>query len=443
MGSVLLGTRRLGARLRRVAIDTEPLRHRDFRRLFAGQGVSYVGYWLTAVAVPVQVYEITRSSFWVGMLGLVALGPLVVFGLWGGAVADAVDRRLLLLGSSSVTWVVTLALLVQALLGLASLALVLTLVAVQSAAFAVTSPVRNAIVPRLIPVRLVPAANTLNFTVVNVGTVAGPLLAGVVIARFGFAAAYGIDAVLFTVALYAAFRLPALPPGAQPERDGAGDGNGEGPAGSARARVGLRSVVEGLRFIAGRRVLLMSFAVDIIAMVFAMPRALFPEVAATRFGGPAAVGWLFAAIAVGAVAGGLLSGWIGRVHRQGVALVAAVVCWGLAVAASGLAGALWLAVLLLAVAGTADLVSAVFRQTILQVYAPDEMRGRLQGVFIVVVAGGPRLGDLRAGATASAFGATVSWVAGGIACAAAVLALAAASPSLLRYNTAHPVPAQN
>jgi MFS family permease len=458
LGSLMPGSLMLGARLRRVAIDTEPLRHRDFRRLFVGQGVSYVGYWLTAVAVPVQVYEITRSSFWVGMLGLVALGPLVVFGLCGGAVADIVDRRLLLLASSTVTWVVTLALLVQALPGLASLPLILALVAVQSAAFAVTSPVRNAIVPRLIPVRLVPAANTLNFTVTNVGTVAGPLLAGVVIARFGgFAAAYGIDAVLFTVALYAALRLPALPPGTQlpalppgtqlpalPSGTQPGrDGNGEGAAGAARARVGLRSVVDGLRFIAGRHVLLMSFAVDIVAMVFAMPRALFPEVAAARFGGPGAVGWLFAAIAIGAVVGGLLSGWIGRVHRQGVALVAAVVCWGLAVAASGLAGSLWLAVLLLAVAGAADLVSAVFRQTILQVYAPDEMRGRLQGVFIVVVAGGPRLGDLRAGATAAALGVTVSWVAGGIVCAAAVLALAVASPSLLRYEVARPVPAQD
>ena len=336
---------------------------------------------------------------------------------------------MLLLVSSSVTWVVTLALLVQALLGLASLALVLALVAVQSGAFAVTSPVRNAIVPRLIPAPLVPAANTLSFTVANVGSVAGPLLAGVVITRLGgFAAAYGIDAVLFTVALYAAFRLPALPPGVQPDRDGAGA--------AASARVGLRPVVSGLRYIAGHRVLLMSFAVDIVAMVFAMPRALFPEVAATRFGGPGAVGWLFAAIAIGAVTGGLLSGWIGRVRRQGVALLAAVVCWGLAVAASGLAGSLWLAVLLLAVAGAADLVSAVYRQTILQVYAPDELRGRLQGVFIVVVAGGPRLGDLRAGATAAALGATVSWVAGGIACAAAVLALAAASPSLLQYDTA-------
>jgi len=415
-----------GARLRRVAIDVAPLRHRDFRRLFVGQGVSFVGYQLTAVAVAVQVYEISRSSFWVGMIGLVALVPLIVFGLWGGAVADAVDRRLLLLAASGLVWTVTLVLLLQALLGLASLALILALVGLQSAGVAVTSPVRNAIVPRLIPVRLVPAANTLNFTATNVGMVAGPLLAGVLIARFGgFAVAYAADAALFTVALYAALRLPPLPPLAAQ------------PVGADRPpphRAGLRSVVEGLRFIRGRPVLLMSFAVDVVAMVFAMPRALFPEVAATRFGGPAAVGWLYASIAIGAVVGGLLSGWIGRVRRQGLALVAAVVGWGLAVALSGLARSLWLAVLLLAVAGAADLVSAVFRQTILQVYAPDELRGRLQGVFTVVVAGGPRLGDLRAGATAALVGATASWVAGGVACAAIVIAVAAATPALLRYD---------
>ena len=407
-------------RLRRIAIDTTPLRHPAYRRLFVGQGVAFVGFQVTAVAVPVQVYDISRSSFWVGILGVVGLVPLVVFGLWGGAVADAVDRRKLLLVSSWVTWVVTLALLAQAMAGLDNLPLLLVLVAVQSAAFAVTSPTRNAIIPRLLDRSLVPAANTLNFTVTNVGTVAGPLLAGVVIARYGgFPAAYAIDAVLFTVALFAAYRLPPLPPIAEADQ---------------LSRPGLRSVAEGLRFIAVQPVLLMSFVVDIIAMVFAMPRALFPEVAETRFGGEQAVGWLFAAVAIGAVVGGLSSGWIGRVRRQGVALTAAIVVWGAAVALSGLAATLWLTVVLLAVAGAADLVSAVFRQTILQVYAPDEMRGRLQGVFIVVVAGGPRLGDLRAGATAAVAGATFSWTVGGIACIVAVVLAALAVPAFLRYD---------
>jgi MFS family permease len=401
-------------RLRRAAIDVEPLRHADFRRLWLGNSLGFIGFQLTAVAVPVQVYELTGSSFWVGMLGLVGLVPLVMFGLWGGAVADAVDRRLLLLGSSLTLWGCTGGLLVAALLELASLPLLLGLVAVQAAGFAVASSTRGAIVPRVLPVPLVPAANTLSFTASNVGMVLGPLLAGLILARWSFAAAYAADFVVFTIALYAALRLPALP-----------------PAGAA-ITPGLRSVVDGLAFIVTRPVLLLSFAVDIVAMVLAMPRALFPETA-EQLGGRGAVGWLYAAIAGGAVVAGLSSGWIGRVRRQGVALVAAVVAWGLAVAAAGLARSLWVIVALLAVAGAADLVSAVYRQTILQTYAPDEMRGRMQGVFIVVVAGGPRLGDLRAGAAAAAFGATASWVVGGLL-AAALVAFALLVPALRNYD---------
>ncbi|HET9291064.1 MAG TPA: MFS transporter, partial [Actinomycetes bacterium] len=298
--------------------------------------------------------------------------------------------------------------------------LLLGLVAVQAAGFAVASSTRGAIVPRVLPVELVPAANTLSFTASNVGMVLGPLLAGLILARWSFAAAYAADLAVFTVALYAALRLPPLPP----------IGHTTTP--------GLRSVVDGLAFIATRPVLLLSFAVDIAAMVLAMPRALFPETAAT-LGGRGAVGWLYAAIAIGAVLAGLSSGWIGRVRRQGVALVAAVIAWGLAVAAAGLARSLWPMVLLLAVAGAADLVSAVYRQTILQTYAPDEMRGRMQGVFIVVVAGGPRLGDLRAGATAAAFGVTVSWV-GGALLATVLVSLALLVPALRRYDARAPHP---
>jgi MFS family permease len=408
--------------LRRAAIDVSPLRYPDYRRLWMGNGVSFIGFQLTAVAVPVQVYDLTRSSFWVGMVGVAGLVPLIVFGLWGGAIADAVDRRKLLLVSSTVVWLCTVALFLQAFLGLGSVPLLLGLVAVQAAGFAVASPTRGAILPRLLPAELVPAANTLHFTANNVGLVLGPLLAVAVIGKWSFAAAYAIDAVLFSMALYATLRLPALPP------------LGE------TSPPGLRSVVDGLAFIATRPVLLLSFAVDIVAMVFAMPRALFPEVADERFGGDNAAGWLFAAIAIGAVAGGLFSGWIGRVRRQGVALVVAIVAWGLAVAAAGLVGGLWAAVALLAVAGAADLVSAVYRQTILQVYAPDEMRGRMQGVFIVVVAGGPRLGDLRAGTTASVVGATASWVWGGIACAVVVVVVALCFRQLVRYDAQAPHP---
>ncbi|MFC9976217.1 MFS transporter [Spirillospora sp. NPDC127200] len=404
--------------LRRLAIDTRPLANRPFRRLWVGHAVSFVGFQVSAVAVPVQVYDMTRSSFWVGVLGVVGLVPLIVFGLWGGAVADHMDRRRLLFLASCVTWVSTLLLLAQAVLGLENLWLIMAVVAVQSMGFAVASPTRGAIVPRLFPPDEVAAATTLNFTASQVGMLAGPLFAGVVLARWGYGAAYAVDAVLFTVVLYAALRLPAIP-----------------PLGTPGSAPGLRSVIDGLRYLATQPVLMMSFVVDIIAMGVAMPRALFPEAAEVRFGGAGAVGWLFASIAIGSLLGGLLSGWIGRVHRQGAALVASIVVWGLAVAAAGLAHSLWLAVALLAVGGAADLVSAVFRQTMLQTYAPDEMRGRLQGVFTVVVAGGPRLGDLRAGATASVAGVTASWVGGGLACAVLVVVAALAVPALLRYDT--------
>jgi MFS family permease len=402
---------------RRATIDTRPLSYPAFRRLWLGQGVSSAGFQLTSVAISVQVYDLTKSSFWVGMLGPANLIPLVIFGLWGGAVADAMDRRRLLIIGSLVTWASTLGLLAQALLRIGSVWLIIALVAVQAVGFGVTSPTRGAVIPRLLPRRLVPAANTLNFTAFQVAMFIGPVLAGVVIGHGGYAVAYAIDAVLFTVGLYAAVRLPSLP-----------------PSGDEAGRPGLRSVIEGLRFLTGRPVLLMSFVVDIIAMGIAMPRALFPEVAATRFGGEEAVGWLVSAIAVGAVAGGLLSGWIGRIRRQGIALVAAITVWGLAVAVSGLADSLWFALVMLAVAGAADLVSAVFRQTMLQTYAPDEMRGRLQGVFTVVVAGGPRLGDLRAGALGAAFGATASWAGGGFACAVMVVIAGLAVPSFRRYS---------
>src|SRR5918994_555733 len=254
------------------------------------------------------------------MLGLVGLVPLVLFGLWGGAVADAVDRRRLLLGSSLLLWACTGGLLVGAMTGLARLPPLLGLVAVQAAGVAGASSTRGAIVPRVLPASLVPSANTLSFTASNLGMVLGPLLAGLILARWSFAVAYAADLAIFTIALYAALRLPPIPPSGPP------------------VTPGLRSVVEGLAF-----------------------------------------------------------------------------------AAAGLVPSLWLMVLLLAVAGAADLVSAVYRQTILQTYAPDEMRGRMQGVFIVVVAGGPRLGDLRAGAAAAAFGATVSWVRGGLVAAALVI----------------------
>lgn len=404
---------------RRFVVDARPLRHDAYRRMWIGSAFSFFGFQFTAVAVPVQMWELTHDSFWVGLLGVAALVPLLVFALWGGAIADAVDRRRLLLASSCVTWSSTLGLLAQSVAGVASPHLLLALVALQTMGVAVSMPARQAIVPRLVETHEVPAANTLNFTMHNATAVLGPLAAGLVLAIWrpdvGLPIAFGIDAVLFTVTLWATWRLPALPPE-----------NGD-------RRAGLRSILAGLRYLAATPVLVLSFVIDIVAMVLAMPRALFPEVATERFGGGAAIGWLYSAIAIGSVLGGLTSGWIGRVRRQGLALVAAVVAWGLAVAAAGLARQLWLMVALLAVAGCADLISAVYRQTMLQLQAPDELRGRLQGVFTAVVAGGPRLGDLRAGAMAATWGVTVSWVGGGIASAVVAVVVALAFPVLLRY----------
>ncbi len=410
---------------RRFAIDPRPLRHPAYRRVFVGNAASFFGTQFTAVAVPVQMYALTHSTLWVGLLGLAGLGPLLVFALWGGALADALDRRRLLLVSSTLMWLMTLGLLLQALLRLGSPGLLLVLVAVQSAAVAVAMPTRSAIIPRLVEEDEVAQANTLGYTASTAASVFGPLVAGVIVSGHDVAWAYAVDALSFTVALWATLRLPALPPA---------HSNGAGRRG------GWADVAFGLRYLTRTPVLLLSFAVDIAAMVLAMPRALFPAAADGRFAGaPNAVGLLFAAIALGSVLAGLTSGWIARVRRQGVALVLAVVAWGLAVAASGWVHSLWLAVAFLALGGAADLISAVYRQTILQTYAPDELRGRMQGVFTAVVAGGPRLGDLRAGAMAApvlGLGVAGSWVIGGIAASVVALVLAVCFPALLRYTPA-------
>lgn len=416
-------SRRPGVRafVARHAVDTRPLANGPFRRLAVGQGTAFIGSMLTETAVFVQIYRITGSSFYVGLVGLAGLVPILAFGLYGGAIADSVDRRTLYLVSSILTWLVTLALLAQTLLNLRDPWLILALVAVQAAGFAISSSTRGAIIPRLVEPELIPAANALNYTLGNVGQVVGPLLAGALVnLAHGFAYAYGLDAIAFTAALYSALRLPPIP------RTGTG------------RNLGLSSVVDGLRFIAGSPVLWMSFLVDICAMVLAMPRALFPAIADDRFHG--GVGPLYAAIAVGAMLAGLSGGWIGRVRRQGRALILAVLGWGAAVAVAGLGRQLWLVFLLLAAAGAADLVSAVLRQTILQTFAPDAMRGRMQGVFVTVVAGGPRLGDVRAGTVAGFSTPTISWVSGGVACFVVVALIGVLVRPFWRYTSAAPEP---
>ncbi|HET9256530.1 MAG TPA: MFS transporter [Pseudonocardiaceae bacterium] len=408
----------LGRALRAVVSDITPLRESaPFRRLFAGQTVSQVGTQVTRVAVALQVYAITRSSLAVGLVGLANLVPLVVFGLYGGSIADAVDRRKLVLVTSTGTMLVSVILLIQAALALNQVGVLFACVVVQSAFAAVDSPARRAIIPQLVRVEKLPAANTLTFGSMQLTLIIGPLLAGLAVGAGGFGWAYAIDVASFAGAFYAAMRLPSLPPG----------------AGARRA--GLASVVEGLRFLRSRPVVLMTFVADLIAMIFGMPSALFPALAQGQYhGGPGTAGLLFAAPAVGAVIATLLGGAITRVHRHGLGVVVSIAVWGAAITLFGLSSALWLGLVLLALAGAADTVSAVYRITILQVATPPELQGRLQGVFIVVVAGGPRLGDLEAGAVAAAFSPQVSVVSGGLACLAGIGLLALAAPTFLRYD---------
>ncbi len=415
---------RLRTRARGLALDTTPLRaSRAYRNLLVGDAVSVVGTQITAVAVPIQVYEQTGSVFAVGLVGLAGLLPIVLFGLYGGAVADAVDRRRLVLFTTVGQALLSTLLLAHAVAGLHWTWLLYLVVAGQAGLFALDSPARQAFVPRLLPVHLLPAANALRQIEFNIGVSCGPLLAGVLVGRFGFGSAYGLDAVSFTASLWAVAALPSMAP----------DGGGR--------RAGLASVVEGLRFLATRPVLLLTFVVDLVAMVFAMPRALFPALASQVYdGGPQTVGLLYSALAVGALLGALGGGWFGRIRRQGLAVLAAIVAWGVSVTLFGLTDRLWLGLLLLAAAGASDMVSAVFRTAILQAAAPDEMRGRLGGVFIVVVAGGPRLGDGRAGAAASLVGLQGAVVAGGLACVGLTLAIAAVVPRFRTYDARDPHP---
>ncbi|WP_406297157.1 MFS transporter [Embleya sp. NBC_00888] len=407
-----------------VLADVTPLREfPDFRRLWFGHSVSSLGQQMTAVAVAIQVYDLTGSNFAVGVVGLCSVIPLIVFGLLGGAIADSLDRRLVGLVTASGLAAVSIVLAGQAFLDLGQVWLLYTAVAVQSAFFAVNNPARTSMLPKLLPPTRLPAANALNSIAMALAMTVGPMLGGLVIGLWSFQAAYLIDAIAFSAALYAMWRLPSMPP--------------------TRAEDGRKraSVLEGLRFLRGRPNVRMTFLTDIVAMVFGMPRALFPAMAATLYGGGATtVGLLVAAPAVGALAGGLFSGWLGRVRRQGRAVVLAVIAWGSCITVFGLGGPLWLGLILLALAGCADTVSMVFRNTIMQVATPDAMRGRLAGVFIVVVAGGPRLGDFEAGSVASLTTERISVVSGGLACVVLVIALSLRWRGFWRYDARDPQP---
>ncbi|MFK3729228.1 MFS transporter [Streptomyces sp. NPDC088090] len=407
---------------RRIFADLTPLRtSADYRRLWFGSTVSWVGQGMTALAISLQVYDITGSAFSVGLVGLFSLVPLVVFGLYGGAIADTVDRRALGLVGATGAAVLSAALAAAAFAGFHRVWFLYAIVALQAVCGALNSPARSAMIPRLIPPEQLRAANALNSMVMTFGTLAGPSLGGVIVGFAGYQTAYTIDALAFSASLYAMWRLPSMPP----ERTGA-----------KRA-----SVLDGLRFLGTRPNLRATFVSDLFAMILAQPKALFPAVAVLWFGGDAkTTGLLVAAPAFGALLGGVVSGWQGRIRHHGQAILVSVAAWGLAIAAFGLSRNLWVGLLCLAAAGYADTSSMIFRNTMMQVAAPDEMRGRLQGVFIVVVAGGPRLGDFVAGSVADLSSPGVAITGGGLLCVLAVGVFALYARGFRRYDAHDPQP---
>lgn len=403
------------ADLTSVFVDLSPLRaSRDFRTLWAGLLVSTTGRQLTYVAVPYQVYVATHNNLAVGLLGLVQAVPLVAAGLYAGAAADRFDRRKVILAALCAQLLASLALLSLAVRGSPPIAALYAITAAAAAFVTLEQASRSASIPRLVgSARLAPALALFQL-LVQFALVVGPAVAGLVIGALGLTWAYGIDAACYAVALLLVGRMAA-----QPALEG------------HTVQLGLRAPVEGLAFAWRRPVILACFGIDLNAMVFGMPRALFPALATGIFQvGAQGMGMLYAAPAGGALVTSVLSGWVGRARRQGRLVIVAVTIWGAAIAVFGLTRNFALALLCLAVAGAADMISAVFRNAILQLATPDRLRGRMSALHSMVVTSGPRLGDLEAGAVATLVNPVFSVVSGGVACVAGALLIAALVPPL-------------
>ncbi|MFY1651821.1 MFS transporter [Solwaraspora sp. WMMB762] len=413
-------TQRSGAVRRRLVIDVTPLRESpDFRRLWTGHAVAILGTQMTRVAVPYQVYVLTDSTLMVGLASLAQLIPLMVCSLFGGSVADAVDRRKLLVVTEGLLAVVVGGLALLALLDSPPIWAIFVLVAVTAGLSALESPARSAAVAGLVRRQILPSAFALNQTLTQVGAIVGPAVAGVVIAALGLSTTYALNVVTFLVSITVLTRMRPMPPAHQVTKPG------------------LKSVIEGLTYLRSKPAVMGCFLADVNAMFFGMPRALFPAIALGQLGGDAVtVGLLHAAPGAGALIGALTSGWVGSVTRHGRAVIISIIVWGLAIAGFGVSHWLPLTIALLMVAGAADVVSAVFRQTVLQLSVPDHLRGRLSAVHIGVVTGGPLLGDARAGATASFSSPAFAMVSGGLACAAVMGILGWRLTALRRWTLA-------
>jgi MFS family permease len=411
--------RRTPARLRRLAIDLTPLRvSRDFRLVWSGLLITSAGSQFTLIAVFVQVKNLTDSTAAVGATGLAYLVGLVAGSLAGGAILDAWDRRRLLMTAQVGLATGSAILLGGAIAGEPPLWLIYAGLAVLAASSSLDGPTRSAITARILDPSQLPAAQALNQVVWNTAALLGPLLAGLVIAWFDgdVTAAYAIDLVSIGCMFIAASLLPPMPPMQEDHAD-----------------TGLRAIRAGFAFARRYRLFMSTLVIDLIAMIVGLPRVLFPFLIVEQFhGSQEAIGLLFSALALGALLGALTSGWTSRVTRQGLAVIVSVAAWGAAIAAFGWSRWLWLGLVLLALAGWADVISAIFRTTILQMAAPDRLRGRLFGIHILVVTGGPRLGDVEAGVVARLVSPTFSVVSGGIACVIGAGLVAFAYPELRR-----------
>jgi MFS family permease len=405
--------------LRGLTVDISPLREsRDLRLLMSGLSVSIIGRQITVVAVPYQVYLLTRSSLAVALLGLVQVVPLVVVSLYAGVLADLYDRRLLLLASQALMALTSVALALLALDGHAPLWPIYVVTALSAAFSAVDTPTRQATVPRLVSRAKFPAAGALFQVIFQFGAVAGPVVGGLVIASVGLTWAYSIDVVTYVLGMLAVLAMSAQP-----------------PAGDEVGRLGLRAPLSGLDYVARRPLLLSVFGADLLAMVFGLPRTVFPAMAATIFRvGPTGLGFLYAAPAVGALVASLFTGWVTHIHRQGRMVILCVAAWGLAIIGFGLAPWFLLALVFLAIAGAADMLSAVFRNTIIQLSTADAFRGRVSSLYSMVITGGPRLGDLETGIVATLVSVPFAVISGGAACLVGLLALVVVVPALGRYR---------
>jgi MFS family permease len=408
------------SRLRRLAqlavVDITPLRrHRDFRLLFVGRTVSTFGTMITSVAVPFQIYALTHSSLAVGVLGLFEIGPILTLAFLGGALADAHDRRRLVLFTELAFTAMSGVLLLNATLPHPHLWVLYAAVTGITGLDALQSPSLTSLRPRLVDRDELAASSAVMGTTDNLSRIVGPAVAGILIATTGLPSTYGIDVITFVVSLVTLQLMRAVPPPPDAERPS------------------IRRVVEGLRYARSRPELMGTYLIDMVAMFFGIPTALFPAVA-SHYRGASVLGFLYAAPAVGSFLATATSGWTGRVHRLGLGIVLAAGGWGLAVLGFGLAGALPLLLVFLAVAGAADELSAIFRSTLWNASIPDALRGRLAGIELISYSSGPTLGNVESGVVASLFGVRVSIISGGALCVAGVAGLALALPSLLAYD---------